>query len=840
MTQFHMKRWLKRIGTVIALACAIFSLLWILLAGYVHYHKQELLKTITEKINDHIEGEVKIQNLDLSLLRSFPGIAADLEQVVVYDTAWHRHGHELLRAEHIYVSLNIFSILSKSPNIRNIEIENATVYLFTDSLGYSNASMFQKKSENEKKGKTPEIKKLSLINSKLIIENQTKFKFFQIETRKLSARLKYKNSGSWSAAVSADAHIHDFTFNTEKGSFLKNKDIRADFQMGYSADNQRLTIPLQNFKIDKDPILLGGEFYFDRKPVVFSLKITSNSILYKNAIALLSPNIHQKLEVIDLSKPISINASIIGKMKFRDTPLVRVAWNIKNNEFITPAGQFTQCNFTGAFTNCVDTAKGHNDPNSRITLYEFDGKWYGIPVLTDTVTIHDLIHPHIQTRIRSQFPLEKLNNIVDSHLFSFNKGTAQFDLTYQGGLHEKSNIQPLLNGHIIVQELGMHYFPRNLTFVNSDLRLIFKDDSVYLQNGVLKSLHNEFHIHGGVKNLLNFYFHDPQKVVFNWNIKTQKLNLNEFHSFLQPRKKQLSKKNTHTSPSKQLHTHSFLNKVNHQLDELLDLCNVNMSLQVKDLLYRRFEARDIHAQIVMRQNQIHLKNMGIKYAGGNISLNALIQQKGNQNKLLIQSDIQNVDVSKFFYGMENFGLKTLTDSNIKGFLSAHTDIAVSVSDTGKIVPHSMQGKVNFNLKDGALLNFEPLSKIGKIIFRRRDLSHVTFRDISNTLELDGNKIHINPMRIESSVLVLQVEGIYSFGKGTNILIDVPLRNPKKDELIVDEQTRAERSMKGIVLYVNAYDGEDGKIKFKLINKKNSDEKKQERKQKWLQLQGQAK
>src|SRR5690606_5303108 len=125
-----------------------------------------------------------------------------------------------------------FSILSKSPNIRNIEIENATVYLFTDSLGYSNASMFQKKSENEKKGKTPEIKKLSLINSKLIIENQTKFKFFQIETRKLSARLKYKNSGSWSAAVSADAHIHDFTLIQKKEAFLKTKILEQIFKWG--------------------------------------------------------------------------------------------------------------------------------------------------------------------------------------------------------------------------------------------------------------------------------------------------------------------------------------------------------------------------------------------------------------------------------------------------------------------------------------------------------------------------------------------------------------------------------------------------------------------------------
>jgi hypothetical protein len=53
------------------------------------------------------------------------------------------------------------------------------------------------------------------------------------------------------------------------------------------------------------------------------------------------------------------------------------------------------------------------------------------------------------------------------------------------------------------------------------------------------------------------------------------------------------------------------------------------------------------------------------------------------------------------------------------------------------------------------------------------------------------------------------------GKGTNIAVDVPLRNPKKDADITDKEEKKARRMKGIVLHLLATDGEDGKIKIKL-------------------------
>lgn len=67
--------------------------------------------------------------------------------------------------------------------------------------------------------------------------------------------------------------------------------------------------------------------------------------------------------------------------------------------------------------------------------------------------------------------------------------------------------------------------------------------------------------------------------------------------------------------------------------------------------------------------------------------------------------------------------------------------------------------------------------------------------------------------INSSILNMNVAGIYSFVKGTNIALDVPLRNPKNDENITDKQEIKERRMRGIVLHILASDGNDGKIKF---------------------------
>ncbi len=63
-----------------------------------------------------------------------------------------------------------------------------------------------------------------------------------------------------------------------------------------------------------------------------------------------------------------------------------------------------------------------------------------------------------------------------------------------------------------------------------------------------------------------------------------------------------------------------------------------------------------------------------------------------------------------------------------------------------------------------------------------------------------------------------IEGQYSFGKGTDINIDVPLRNSKNDELIMDDAEKSKKRMKGLLLHLNVSDGKDH-IKVRIVGKK---------------------
>ena len=100
------------------------------------------------------------------------------------------------------------------------------------------------------------------------------------------------------------------------------------------------------------------------------------------------------------------------------------------------------------------------------------------------------------------------------------------------------------------------------------------------------------------------------------------------------------------------------------------------------------------------------------------------------------------------------------------------------------------------------------------------MKNIEFYNLGGRFDVKGEKVSIHPMKISSSAINMDVEGVYSFGKGTEIYVDVPLRNPKRDEGITDKAELAKRRNRGIVLHLKAVDDKDGKVKVKLGGKKD--------------------
>ncbi|MGE7775992.1 AsmA-like C-terminal region-containing protein [Chitinophaga sp. NPDC101104] len=805
-----MPRWLRIMLISAGSLLVLVIVLWLILALVIRSRKAGILADISQQLSERLNGDLTIRDMEPSLVRSFPQISVTLKDVTLKDSLFDRHGHALLQLKEVYVKVNTFALIRKRVSIREVSLENGDIYLYTDSLGYSNGYLLkgrEKKDTSAAKKPTPVIAEFSLENVRFTLENQQKWKHFKFDVKRLEGRMHETDSG-WQARIDPEILIQDMQFNTTKGSYAKNKTLTGPLDLTFISYNKMLRIAQQTVRFDQQPVLLEGAFIFSEAPPDFRLNIKAAGIPFKFATTLVTPNITAKLSPIDFEKPLDVEAEIRGHMKFRDTPYVRVAWAVRDNRLTGANLALDKVNFDGAFLNELVPGQGHNDANSRLSVYRFSADYENIPVTADTIRVINLQKPLLTGRFRSNFPLTRLTSALDPHLFEFTAGNAALDLQYAGSWDAKDTVAGALEGTVSISDGAFTYVPRNLAVRDCHATLAFTQGHLYLRGIRAQSGASRVEMDGSILNILNLYFSAPEKIVLNWNVRSPLINLNEFQSFFGRRAKHKS----HAQTRQQKHMRARFVR---QLDTMLEASSVHMQVAVDKVRYRKFNATNVRADVQMGQDGVRFNKVGLNAVGGQMQLSGAILQQPKGDRFNLDADIRQVQVEQLFYAFENFGQDGITAQNLRGVFSAKAKLTGGMKEDISIQPRSMNGSVTFNLNRGALLDFKPLVNVGKFIFRKRDMSNITFDNIRNTLDIRGNKIYIHPMLIASSVLNIEVEGTYGIPKGTDIKLKVPLRNPKKDELVTDADELRKRRKSGIVVNLHAVDGDDGKVKLKL-------------------------
>ena len=256
--------------------------------------------------------------------------------------------------------------------------------------------------------------------------------------------------------------------------------------------------------------------------------------------------------------------------------------------------------------------------------------------------------------------------------------------------------------------------------------------------------------------------------------------------------------------------------VSGKLQSIIDDCTVNLSIKADKMKYKNLTATQFSTAIQLNNGQLFINNGTIKTCNGGITFNAkLIPNKTSYN-FSANTHINTVAIPQFLKSFNNFGINSFQPDDIKGNLDVKTNINGSITQNGDLIPNSLNGKVNYNVTNGELNNFDPIVKVGQKVFPNRDVKHIDFYGLKGNLEVKGEKVELDLFKVNSNVLNFDVGGIYSFGKGTDLRMTIPLRNPEDDQLVKDSTERAKLRYKGIVLNVRATDGDDGKMKIRLM------------------------
>jgi len=187
------------------------------------------------------------------------------------------------------------------------------------------------------------------------------------------------------------------------------------------------------------------------------------------------------------------------------------------------------------------------------------------------------------------------------------------------------------------------------------------------------------------------------------------------------------------------------------------------------------EFDDVVASVSCSPLHLRLNNFSTNTMGGSVKGNGYLAFAGTRDLLMnLGAELTDIDVTKVFEQTENFGQQTLTDKNLQGVLNAKLYVKNVWKNYSSPDLDNLNAIIDFELKNGALKNFEPV-KAASAFIRVEELSNIRFADIKNRLTIFNRTVTIPAFEIQTNALNLMFSGQHQFDNVIDYRFKVNLR-----------------------------------------------------------------
>ncbi|HVX51071.1 MAG TPA: AsmA family protein [Chitinophagaceae bacterium] len=794
--------------TLIVLGSLLLLLAILLTAAsiYVQKNKAAIIAKIKTEFSKRANGELHIGDVDFSVWKDFPYITVGVQNVSVTDSLYHK---PMFKAGRVYCAVNLFKLLSADPAISRVRISDAQLHLFVDSTGFNNAYLLTHKKQPGQSaspaGQQPvTIKHIDIERMQFVSEDAVKRKRYEVTLNTAEADISSHDS-LLNINLREDGRIGGLGFNIDRGAYLEKTNVKGRWKLQFNKTAKILMIRESGASINNADFKISGNFNFNPASSHFSLHAVSGNLLYKEAKALLMQRTQEKIAFIDVTTPMAVDASIEGRLVNGGDPVVRVTFVAKKTILTTPVVTFSSCNFSGFYYNNVNPLAPPSDPNSVVYFQRFTGNWYSVPMQADSIRIDNLKDPSLSFNFKSQCALQQLDDALDFRNISFDSGAAKLNLQYAGPLTSGPEMLANINGAFHIEGGHITYVPHNLQFINCNGDIRFSNNSIDIQKITCDYKKNHFTVTGSGNQINRVAQNNAGKSDIALNVSCPDLNLQDFE-------KVFSKPQSRNNPHRKAKNN---NSPVTGIDNMLDKEDLVLSINAKRLSLGHFTAQNAKAALLLQQTQWFIQKASLDFGEGSFVIDAAMHRNGDNFETTGNFAINNADVRKAFYSFDNFGQDGISYANLRGTLNVDAQLGMILNNQGSIIPRTLQGKVNFTIRNGELMNFEPVMGIQKYVLKNRDLSDIQFAEIKNNLIVKEDKVIIPRMEIASTAMRIFVEGVYGVASApTDISIQVPLSNlSKKGELV--PSNKGANAKVGISVYLRAKSRADGKVKIGL-------------------------
>lgn len=768
MTEFLFLKVAKRI--LLVLIAVIF-----LLAGTAYtlvlIYKDDLSEKVITAARGKYGAIIEVGKVNVSFWENWPRVSVEFSDLKLRSALAPKGSEDLLKAKSVALAFNLRQLLQGKITLKQITLSGAQVFLLRQVNDSTNFIFKKAESLVEKKDTDAkfelDLQQIHLKNCKLKFENLPVGQHISIQIKDELTKLQQFSDGAV-AQVSGSFISDKIVFNSEKGSFLEALPFELKAKIVWFKKEQSFVVmPGASLSVEAEKYTIAALFE-KSKERRFAIVFDARKGNFEKIRRLLPEKMRTMLSGFNVKDKIAINAIVVSRIGKREQPYLNVQFSGKNHNLTIGNSKvpYKAVNFTGSLIS-LDSTRTHGEPkHARITIAPITGKIYNFP-FTATVALHGLTAPQLDVTGNLNVNASDIEFKVAKDFILQGKMTAV--IKYTGPASNLNTKQFLdapmkLKAALYFQNISYREFNKRITYVVNG-KAVLNNRDLQFEALNLKTVFGNAVIKGNAQNFMPYLLGYTNGFKAKLAAKSENIDLNPLFELKD--NKPTAKKITTDAKSKR-------ERIS---DSELSHFDLSIQLFTKQLLVRKVLAVAVAADITYKNNLVQIHSLSANSCGGKLLAKASIS---NFSKLSGNINLSNVNVTTLFTQFENFGQDAIKAENLKGTLTGDALVSADLSDMFEIIAGSIKGNVSIKLRDGHLLNFEPLQNLSSLVFRKRDFQDIAFSELKENLQIDGFRMKIEELEVASSVLnFFVVDGLYNFRGISNINLLLPWSNLKK-------------------------------------------------------------
>lgn len=686
-------------------------------------------------------------------MEDFPNLSIVCRDVVIEDS--YPGESALLTAKTISFQLNPVKAWRGIYIIEGLRIFESETRLLISSKGETNFNVLKAQTTEENKGTLQlELSNVRLKNTVVHYTNRQNNQDFELISDQLQSNIDIENKVY---LVFAKGDVSTEKFNVGKTSLLEGKDFTLETTFRYFDSAKKINFEPSVLSVNESAFIVNGTYTWATKNLV-DLQLEGQNTSIQTLLSLLPQATTSVLAQYQSAGDVYFKGSLKGEISETKNPALSVEFGFNNATISHPDYnvKIENAGLQGSFATsdlgkASDASLVLNGIRGTLNKEVFDAKLI-IQDFADSDVIFEFKGALDANSLLRFYPVSTIKNA---------SGKFVADLAFQGKLSwlkSKATAQKAsATGSVELNAIGFTYGDQNIPVKNLNGTLQFNNNDLALSSFGGQIGKSDFLMNGFFKNIITFLLFENQSIGIETDLQAQHIDLDELFTFGYGAEAKNGQYEFHISPS----------------------IHLNFSCAVKNLNYKRFNARAIKGDLLVKNQVAVSRNLAFESMNGSMVVSGIMDAT-NPKAIDVMSNfkLNNIAIDSVFYIFENFGQEFIQDKHLKGSTTADVNVEMTLDQNLKLFSETLVADINATIKKGELNNFEPLQALNKYL-DDEGLAQLRFAELKNDIHIEKKTIYVPEMEIKSNVTILQLSGTHTFDQQINYKIVAPLRNHKK-------------------------------------------------------------